>query len=951
MAPSLLSLANPIRQATQAILPLDIGFIQWATINGTDPVLTQPMVSSPYVDPWSFVGWMTMFEWVNGQREVYSFEGDAAAYVIMSRPHEFAPFAADVQELPHNACTYMWAICIYVSALLLLGIFCIFVYATLARFQIDGRNLFQTNRLLGGVWIGRPFLFIRGMTAVLVLSTSPVAFNRYTNLAKLDFAPRPAWHVLLLAGEVSWITYVINDVFLPVTHPYSSLYAPVSSILTWLIVLSIEFATPYRASATIGRECTLVSFMRGVECASGVVTIGSFNRAIVLVGVAVGTVLVSYPLVLLVTVLVPRLRPKNEAPMNVMLPSTCEAYLCRHATDPTYLDAVACILSGTFPLRNALFDIKLWVVLKTKSVGRMLYAFPSATLDMQQVASDAEFRRNSMPKITAIRSNTYIRATAFVGFLYMVSGVVTSFLYLTVAKDSLANDFLWLGFNDTNTHSFLCNWFNSNLQHLNATLAMQINDPSYGEYATTNNATQASVFSSALYAIAIQDEVNTLPNVVQGIRAMDSCNLPWIATAYCYADFGQRWPMAYSTRRQQRCQAEIDNGAVYLEAILRNADWPSLSKCWGAALETAILSGIRGSNTGNAWITSVQSNSLSVEGEVKFWQAQKITRFTTQWQNYKKLGVTESFIVANAMGVDYPLTLKRSNSTFHVSAATSFKMYWSLATDLTQVMTNGSTLSGLSLLQNTPTYAYANTTLQSVMLQGKVALVPPLDPSLAVFASTIGPFGVVDLKRVSTPQSLRDLYRSMSQFIMTKLSSSDVIQQAFWSIYVLSFFTPQPQAWDTFSLWGGDINCGLNYGGSFSTPFQFFSSNGVCGNYLTDYTSPYTQNVLMAILASGSYNMNAKTQTAISNRDSTHHAAIATILNSSTGFLNQYFTQTELSRFQPTAQMVKSTIRDVVKLELFHYLSYDNVNYNLSRVNLFSPAEPDFEYFSWLYLF
>ncbi|KAF0698966.1 Aste57867_10457 [Aphanomyces stellatus] len=480
---------------------------------------------------------------------------------------------------------------------------------------------------------------------------------------------------------------------------------------------------------------------------------------------------------------------------------------------------------------------------------------------------------------------------------------------------------------------------------------MQINDPSYGEYATTNNATQASVFSSALYAIAIQDEVNTLPNVVQGIRAMDSCNLPWIATAYCYADFGQRWPMAYSTRRQQRCQAEIDNGAVYLEAILRNADWPSLSKCWGAALETAILSGIRGSNTGNAWITSVQSNSLSVEGEVKFWQAQKITRFTTQWQNYKKLGVTESFIVANAMGVDYPLTLKRSNSTFHVSAATSFKMYWSLATDLTQVMTNGSTLSGLSLLQNTPTYAYANTTLQSVMLQGKVALVPPLDPSLAVFASTIGPFGVVDLKRVSTPQSLRDLYRSMSQFIMTKLSSSDVIQQAFWSIYVLSFFTPQPQAWDTFSLWGGDINCGLNYGGSFSTPFQFFSSNGVCGNYLTDYTSPYTQNVLMAILASGSYNMNAKTQTAISNRDSTHHAAIATILNSSTGFLNQYFTQTELSRFQPTAQMVKSTIRDVVKLELFHYLSYDNVNYNLSRVNLFSPAEPDFEYFSWLYLF
>ncbi|KAF0698965.1 Aste57867_10456 [Aphanomyces stellatus] len=947
LGPTLPRLNTTLQVATQDILPLKIGFVQWATINSTDQVLTQPMVASPYADPWSFIGWMTMLEWANGQREVYSFEGDSGNWTLVSRLVDFQPLAADIQELPHNACTYLRVVCIYVSAVFVLVNMLVLVFSALAQFQIDGRNLFKCNRLVGGAWIGRPFLYLRGLTAIFVLSTSSVVFNRYEDLAKLDFSPRPFWHVFVLAGEATWITIVNSDVCLPLTQPYGSLYAPISAHVAWLAVFTLEVLYPYRAEATIGRSCTIVSFMRGVECVSGEVAIGSVDRAMLLFAVVVGSGVLIFPLVRLASSWSPRFRPKERAHPHVLLTSAADAYLSRHELHETYFDAAACVMCGILPLRKRLFDTKLWVFFQAPCVGRMMYSLPLVTLGSAKTSlspQTAILNRASATK--KVKSNFRIRAVGLLGLGYMACGVVSSFLYLAVSKESLANDFFWLGFNDTNTQSFLTNWFNRNLQFLRPTPQMQIDNANNSYYTGANNASQVNILSSALYAIAIQDEVNSLENVVQGLRTMDSCNLPWIATAYCFADFNQQWPMAYSAHRQNRCEAEDNNGAVYLEAVLRNANWAELSKCWGDALEIAVFSAVRGTNTGNGWIESVKTNALSVADEVAFWRNHNITRFTTQWQNYKKLGVTEMFLVSNALGVDYPLTLKKSNSSFQLTAATSFKMYWSFANDLTQVTKNA---SGTSLLQQSSTFLYANTTLQAVMLQGSTVLTSPLDPALALFNGVVGPFGVVDLKRVPIPQLLGDLYHSMSQFIMTKLSSSDVIQRAFWSIYVLAFFTPQPQAWDNLNLWGGDINCGRNYGGSFSTPFQFFSSNGLCGNYLTEYTSPYTQNVIMAIITS--VNMSAATQLAISNRDVTHKKAVAALLNQSVDFLTRFFTPTEKSQYYGTSQDVQSLVRDQVKLELVHYLTYDNVNYNMSRVNVFARTEPDFAFFSWLYLF
>ncbi|KAF0688429.1 Aste57867_19945 [Aphanomyces stellatus] len=949
------SLATQLTQATHDIIATNTTFVQWATIHGQNLALHQSMVAPPGVDPWSFVGWMTMYEWVMGLREVYTFASDWDVWTLMGRYEPFVPFAANGVELPRTASKYLWVVCIYVTVILVFVFLLTLVYGSLvARFKVDGRNLVFSNRLVGGSWIGRPFLFVRGMTAILVLATSPVVFNTYSGLAKLDFVPRPAWQTLLLAGEAAWVTYVANDVLLPITKPYSRIYAPMSSILTWLVVLSIEFAAPYKAEATIGRQCKILSFTRGILCTNGEIHIGTFNRVVLLTLIAVGTVIPAYLAVLPFRKLIQRRQSIGTELHSFHLTSSSEAFL---ASSTNQLGVVACVLSGLIPVGKFLLDVKTWVVVTTPRIGTSIYVLPAAAVEVQPASQDLTAERRSlfpgkrMSVTSVINRGSKVRWIGFLGLIYMTAAVVSSFIYLFASQAYFTNDFLWLGFGDTNTQAFLVNMFNVQLQLDKSSPPYQIDNPAHGDYATTNNVTQYNVFSSALYAIAIQDEANTLSNVVQGLRAMDTCNMPWIGTAYCYADFDKTYEMAFSAERQQRCaEHEVDNGAVFVEAMLRNAQWASLSACWGIALETAIFAPISNTNAGLMWVNAMKATSgLSVGDEVQAWQAKGLKRYTTMWQNYKLLGVTETFVISNYAGIEYPLTLKKSNSTFHLSGATAFKMYNVFANVLLDAVSNISLTSGKNLIRATPGYLFNTSTAQDVLL-GDGTLVAPLDPAYTIFMNTIGPFGVVDIKRVPPPQNLLDLYHDMRMFLLSKLSSNDAIQGDFWTIYTLHFFFPQPAAWDPPALmWGGDINCPLNFGGNTTFPLQYFSSNGLCGNYFWDYMKTYTQNLWMAILAMGS--QTPPNPAHVSHRDVSHQTDILNSITSLLALTKKYLTPAEIGQFDGAAADTKATIRDVLKLEFIQYLSTDGSTYFFSRVNYFAPSEPDFQFFSWLYLF
>ncbi|RHY71486.1 hypothetical protein DYB30_010769 [Aphanomyces astaci] len=120
---------------------------------------------------------------------------------------------------------------------------------------------------------------------------------------------------------------------------------------------------------------------------------------------------------------------------------------------------------------------------------------------------------------------------------------------------------------------------------------------------------------------------------------------------------------------------------------------------------------------GQDWMAAVQSNVNSIAGEVHFWKARNVTHYMPQWQNYKLLGVVESFTLQNVIGMSYPITLKHSNGSFQLTVATSLKTYWEFASDLWTVASNSSGVGGLSLIRQSSAYAYStNRSINSVYL-------------------------------------------------------------------------------------------------------------------------------------------------------------------------------------------------------------------------------------------
>ncbi|KAF0707520.1 hypothetical protein As57867_006580, partial [Aphanomyces stellatus] len=92
--------------------------------------------------------------------------------------------------------------------------------------------------------------------------------------------------------------------------------------------------------------------------------------------------------------------------------------------------------------------------------------------------------------------------------------------------------------------------------------------------------------------------------------------------------------------------------------------------------------------------------------------------------------------------------------------------------------------------------------------------------------------------------------------------------------------------------------------------------------------------------------MNSTTQRNVADRDPTHAALLATMLNTTLDFVAAFLTPIERTQFDSPSQNVQATLRDNINLEVMQYWSSDGVNYNLTRVNIFDPTESDWHFFS-----
>ncbi|KAF0717213.1 Aste57867_2433 [Aphanomyces stellatus] len=822
----------PLQTLWADVVALNISFMQYAMVSNMATTLHQPLLDE--FDPsWSFYGWLHLVEWLQGTREVVSFQGDVATWVLMSKAYSpDTSFQADAKATPSRVSHMLWLLLCYTCGVWAVVLVVALVYAGRG---FSGRNLYFFSPVVGVVWIGRPLLMVRGATAMTMLSSATMELVAVDGWTRLVVVPRPYLQALVVSGETLWLTFAVLDVISVATKQHTRVVTMASCGLIWLVTLVFEVAAPFQPSATVDRVCTSYNLDAQVSCVSGVVTVGSPTRLVVLCCIQATSIVVSYMWARCA------LATRRESDAPVLVPAVAN-HLLVPSQDGLYFDPVGSVLSGCIPLTcQYLFSIQLWVFIPmtTKVVCE-----PALRLESTTVLTHRETQRESPHVVETRHAAQKLRAVVAVVFL--IGSATSSALFLYVLQNQLSNDFLWSGFNSTGLQPFLIDWYNAELKYEppNGLLEMTALPKWY------NGTTAGSISTSGFYAKAMQFERLSLLGTIQGLRRSDPCALPWIATQYCWVDFTRTWDMAYTATRQERCQRMATNGAVYLDAMLRNTDINAFRACWGAALDAGIFQDLQETLQGRNWIASIPSR-LSVEGEVTFWHSHAIDTFVVAWQNFKSIGVVETFSIQTAMGTSYPITLKSTTGAYAMALQTSMKMYWGWGSDLWAQRND----TVASLIRTSAHFAYANRSMESLVLQNQ-SMAQPLDSGLALFRAVVGPFGSIDLVHVPCPFALLELIHAFHETTTSIATHNMDAQRALTGTSQL--MSPIPWLWkNKYAIArGGNVFCPLNSAKN-ALPtngyFTWFSALGSCSNILVEAITVSQDTSTIALIASGAY--------------------------------------------------------------------------------------------------
>ncbi|KDO34471.1 hypothetical protein SPRG_00535 [Saprolegnia parasitica CBS 223.65] len=913
--------------------------------------------------------WMHLYDWAVGTREVVKFEGDVGSMTLISTAVPPIGFDAMALEVPRSTCNYLWYIVLYSTAVLGFVAAFVLLRCVWIEFQIAGRNLFFFNRVAAFVWVGRPVFLVRGVTAIILLSTAPMALSPRHGWTGLAFETRSFFETAVLTSEVAWLSYVLVDILLVIFPESAPTYAPVSAALTWIIILLYSILDPVWPTASVARTCVSVNFDAQLLCVSGRLEIGSWVRTLHILALVLGAVIVA---ILLLTSKPTVISAAGEAFLSLRI-------LTIENTTNWCMDHAMCTLCGLIPFQfkgnDYVFDIKLWVVWKKRRTTEKHRT--QSTLHMRSPSLSVRAR----PITTAILSapvvepmTKYVSTNTWRGYLlhccshrvpwntlmvvlglgYLVLTIASSIVFISVSGQNLANDFFWPGFNSTGIDAFLGNWFNNQLFYATTPMTWRLDDVGFADALLYNGSTTL-VMSQSLYTnvIYLETLASDLGAAIAGLRMTPPSTLPYVFTSFCYLDFERRWAMANSAARQTRCAAYNTNGAVYLEAFVRNTDWASFHDAWGNAFEIAFGNDLNASAAGLAWRSASRDPGTSIADEVRLWTNHAIASFTLQWQNYKRLGLFDAFDVETAFGFRYAMTLKQTVGSWAWKDQTSLKMYWSFGADLDAVRANSSLLSGQSLLRDSPRFAYVNgSSLEDVMSQNGT-LAPPFGLGFGLVRAHLGPFGSIDVLHVPVPPALLRLQQLFTRLLSTNLATKAAAATAYGALIVPSL-SPAPSTWFTSSIFilGGNPLCDTGgvpptRGIQSSGLRAFYGAAAVCGSNFGEYITPTTKGVAFAT---------AVTQLSAPSQNVSQSCAFD-VLSPPTCFemvlaaqacTNACFSTDQLDALQVAVDAAVVAIQ-AAHVTIVQY-ALNGSTPQLLAIDLLDPSDPEFMLFGWFFL-
>ncbi|KAF0712594.1 Aste57867_4781 [Aphanomyces stellatus] len=527
------------------------------------------------------------------------------------------------------------------------------------------------------------------------------------------------------------------------------------------------------------------------------------------------------------------------------------------------------------------------------------------------------------------------RAVAFGGLGYMISSLSGSILYISSMELNMANDFWWAHFNTTGTHAYLGNWYSRQLLFNPNEFSDTLDQAKYGDDNQYNTSSSAISVSQLYPKIAQFEATKNIENAIQGLRQMDGCQFPWVMTQYCWLDFKQQYPMANTGTRQMRCQTYRNNGAVYLESGLRNIQWAQFRRCYGAAFEVAFANELTLSQSGAQWLHGVQHVVTSLNDEAAYWRSNHVDHYTLQYQNFKKIGLVESFDIENAFGMTYSMTLKSTQGSFQMDTATSMRLYWSLSNDLNGMLTPGSIFANRSLLATSANFVFSNATIETALVDKGIVILP-YDATSITVQTTVGPFGSIDAYHVPCPTSMRQFYKHAAEAISEVVTTNDAAQVDYMAFAASTAWATCPPLWKGLSRLSGNIMCSAGTSSSRTNILSFWT-DGSCGSISESIYSSRTSTIVASMATPGTVDDIWDT----CRNEQRNQVLCQEILSQANAFTVKYLSRATL------ASIVANATKAQADMTALHVLlvQFANGAGTMLALDLFNS--PDYGFFSW----
>ncbi|OQS04278.1 hypothetical protein THRCLA_20921 [Thraustotheca clavata] len=619
--------------------------------------------------------------------------------------------------------------------------------------------------------------------------------------------------------------------------------------------------------------------------------------------------------------------------LDKLLSGASAVLLVRDNTDE--LDRVSYFMGGVVIIdfwgRRIVFDLTHWVLsVSTSSL--------SPIIPTEQRQKKTKWKK-------------YPRVEAACGLVYVFMTMFGSISYLQLSQTNLSNDFFWAGLNATGIHPALMTWFRDQwiYNDLGSAVVSLDNVSLLGNFGdVTSVEAPASMGSQAQMTL-----LSTPTQAITGLRGTkDVCDMPWMFTQYCYVDFQQTWSLANSAKRALRCSKMTANGAIYLEAIVRNINWPAFQACWGDAFDKGIAEELRTTTAGKLWLTQNLVldgfSTASIADEVNHWNKHQITRFNIQWQNYRKVGIVHTYNIIGALSNKTPFTIQSDSCVDNRHSQTSMKLYWAFANDLNLITANSSHAS--SLVRGSSNFVFENTSIATIMA-GYGYVNSPLSAGLTAVKKFFGPFGSIDTFYVPCPSEVRAAFLAIGKVLNDAMRQNTKAQSSYMNIKLCAYITPAPERWMNDYSYGGTLLCdqSLHPNPIKQSLLALFSRDEICrrGDAFVTILRPNRPQLITATMMANLLDP-ATNLTAICNLDLYNGGNICIgYLSATISFIQTYFKS--ISELDILAAAATDAIN---KLDI-RFMQYGAVN-TTSPIEIYHIpllAEPHFRFFSWLFIY